>query len=132
MAAKFVLKKGSTGKFRFNLVATNGQVIATSESYETKASAINGIESVKRNAPTPRSTTRPTSSPCSARRLHRPCPAWPADRSLVAEDRSAEGVRDQTGPDPSVPSYANEQGTPSTQAATRTRGDIAVREVSTA
>jgi len=24
MAAKFVLKKGSTGKFRFNLVATNG------------------------------------------------------------------------------------------------------------
>ena len=30
MAAKFVLKKGSTGKFRFNLVATNGQVIATS------------------------------------------------------------------------------------------------------
>jgi uncharacterized protein YegP (UPF0339 family) len=51
MAAKFVLTKGSTGKFRFNLVATNGQVIATSESYETKASAINGIESVKRNAP---------------------------------------------------------------------------------
>ena len=47
-----VLKQGSTGKFRFNLVATNGQVIATSESYESKASAINGIESVKRNAPT--------------------------------------------------------------------------------
>ena len=39
MAAKFVLKKGSTGKFRFNLVATNGQVIATSEAYESKASA---------------------------------------------------------------------------------------------
>jgi uncharacterized protein YegP (UPF0339 family) len=40
MAAKFVLRKGSTGKFRFNLVATNGQVIATSEAYESKASAI--------------------------------------------------------------------------------------------
>jgi uncharacterized protein len=51
MAAKFVLKKGSTGKFRFNLVATNGQVIATSEAYENKVSAIKGIESVKRNAP---------------------------------------------------------------------------------
>jgi uncharacterized protein YegP (UPF0339 family) len=51
MAAKFILKKGSTGKYRFNLVATNGQVIATSEAYESKASAINGIESVKRNAP---------------------------------------------------------------------------------
>jgi uncharacterized protein YegP (UPF0339 family) len=51
MAAKFVLKKGSTGKFRFNLVAPNGQVIATSEAYESEASAIKGIESVKRNAP---------------------------------------------------------------------------------
>jgi uncharacterized protein YegP (UPF0339 family) len=45
MAAKFGLKKGSTGRFRFNLVATNSQVIATSEAYESKASAINGIES---------------------------------------------------------------------------------------
>ena len=51
MAAKFVLKMGSTDKFRFNLVATNGQVIATSEAYESKASAIKGIESVERNAP---------------------------------------------------------------------------------
>ena len=50
MAAKFVLKKGSTGRFSFSLVATNGQVIATSEAYESKTSAINGIESVKRNA----------------------------------------------------------------------------------
>jgi uncharacterized protein YegP (UPF0339 family) len=51
MAGKFVLKKGSTGKFHFNLQAANGQVIATSEAYESKASALNGIESVKRNAP---------------------------------------------------------------------------------
>jgi uncharacterized protein len=51
MAAKFVLKKGSTGKFHFNLVAPNGQVIATSESYESKGAALNGIESVKKNAP---------------------------------------------------------------------------------
>ena len=50
MAAKFVLKKGSTGRFSFSLVATNGQVIATSEAYESKASGVNGIESVKRNA----------------------------------------------------------------------------------
>lgn len=52
MAGKFVVKKGSSGKFRFNLVASNGQVIATSEAYESKASAIKGVESVKRNAPT--------------------------------------------------------------------------------
>ena len=47
--------EGLTGKFRFNLVAT-------SEAYESKASAINGIESVKHYARTLRSTTRPTSS----------------------------------------------------------------------
>jgi uncharacterized protein YegP (UPF0339 family) len=51
MAGKFVLKKGSTGKYRFNLVAGNGQIIATSEAYERKDSALNGIESVKSNAP---------------------------------------------------------------------------------
>jgi uncharacterized protein len=51
MAGKFVLKKGTTGKFHFNLVAANGQVVATSESYESRESALNGIESVKSNAP---------------------------------------------------------------------------------
>ena len=50
MAGKFVLEKGSTGKFHFNLHAANGQVIATSEHYESKESALNGIESVRRNA----------------------------------------------------------------------------------
>jgi uncharacterized protein YegP (UPF0339 family) len=52
MPGKSVLKKGSTGKYHFNLVASNGQVIATSEAYESKAAAVNGIESVKKNAPT--------------------------------------------------------------------------------
>lgn len=52
VAAKFVVKKGSTGKFRFNLVASNGEVIATSEAYSSKASAMKGIESVRKNAPT--------------------------------------------------------------------------------
>lgn len=51
MAGKFELKKTSDGQFRFNLKASNGQVIATSESYKTKAAALNGIESVKKNAP---------------------------------------------------------------------------------
>src|SRR5215207_2642684 len=47
MAGKFVIKKGSTGKFRFNLVSTNGQVVATSEAYNSKASAMTGIRAVK-------------------------------------------------------------------------------------
>jgi uncharacterized protein YegP (UPF0339 family) len=51
MPGKFEIKKTSNGQFRFNLKATNGQVIATSESYKTKAACLNGIESVRKNAP---------------------------------------------------------------------------------
>ena len=47
MPGKFVVKKGSTGKFRFSLLSTNGQIVATSEAYNTKASAMNGIRSVR-------------------------------------------------------------------------------------
>jgi uncharacterized protein YegP (UPF0339 family) len=50
MAGKFVLKKGTTGKFRFNLLSSNGKVIATSQAYETKRAALAGIESVRKNA----------------------------------------------------------------------------------
>ena len=39
------------GKFYFNLKATNGQIIGTSEMYETEASRDNGIASVKKNVP---------------------------------------------------------------------------------
>jgi uncharacterized protein YegP (UPF0339 family) len=48
--AKFVIKKGSTGKFRFSLLSTNGQIVATSESYNSKASAMGGIRSVQKLA----------------------------------------------------------------------------------
>lgn len=47
MPGKFVVKKGSTGKFRFSLLSTNGQIVASSEAYNTKASAMGGIRSVK-------------------------------------------------------------------------------------
>ena len=50
MAGKFVLKKSGT-QYMFNLKARNGEVIATSERYTTKAAAMAGIESVKNNAP---------------------------------------------------------------------------------
>ena len=50
MPGKFVLEKGSTGKFHFSLHAANGQVIATSQHYESKESALKGIESVRHNA----------------------------------------------------------------------------------
>ena len=47
---KFVIRNVSSG-IKFDLKATNGQVIATSEVYESKAACENGIESVRKNAP---------------------------------------------------------------------------------
>jgi uncharacterized protein YegP (UPF0339 family) len=51
VAGKFELYKDSSGKFRFRLKASNGQTIAVGEGYETRASALKGIESVRKNAP---------------------------------------------------------------------------------
>jgi len=50
MAASFDLKVTPSGKFMFNLKAGNGQTILTSELYESKGAAENGIESVRKNA----------------------------------------------------------------------------------
>jgi uncharacterized protein YegP (UPF0339 family) len=50
MAGKFELKQAQNGKFYFNLKASNGQIILSSEMYESSAAAENGIESVKKNA----------------------------------------------------------------------------------
>lgn len=47
---KFVIKQAKNGPM-FNLKAGNGEVIATSEIYTTRASCLNGIKSVKTNAP---------------------------------------------------------------------------------
>ena len=46
---KFVMKKTSNNQYRFNLVASNGQVVATSETYTRKASAMDTIESMRKN-----------------------------------------------------------------------------------
>lgn len=50
MAGKFELYSDAAGKFRFRLKASNGQVIASGQGYESKASALKGIESVRKNA----------------------------------------------------------------------------------
>ncbi len=49
MAGKFEITQSKSGKYMFNLKAGNGQVILTSQLYETKASAINGVDSCKKN-----------------------------------------------------------------------------------
>ena len=48
---KFEVYTDKAGEFRFRLKATNGQIIAVSEGYKAKASCLNGVESVKKNAP---------------------------------------------------------------------------------
>lgn len=48
---KFEVYTDKSGEFRFRLKATNGEIIATSEGYKSKASCLNGIESIKKNAP---------------------------------------------------------------------------------
>ncbi len=47
----FEIMCDAAGKFRFNLKATNGQIIAVSQSYGTRESALKGIVSIKKNAP---------------------------------------------------------------------------------
>jgi uncharacterized protein len=51
MAGTFELKRASGGQFMFDLKASNGEVIFTSETYTAKAGAHTGIASVKANAP---------------------------------------------------------------------------------
>ena len=48
---KFEVYADKAGKTRFRLKATNGQVIAVGEAYETKKAALAGVASVKKNAP---------------------------------------------------------------------------------
>ena len=51
MAGKFEVYEDKSGKFRFRLKASNGQVIASGQAYSTKESCLKGIESVRSNAP---------------------------------------------------------------------------------
>jgi len=51
MPGKFVITKTSNGEFRFTLQAGNGEKLLASETYKAKAGALNGVESVKKNAP---------------------------------------------------------------------------------
>lgn len=48
---QFEIYKDNVGKFRWRLRAPNGEIIAASEAYESKAGCEKGIASVKENAP---------------------------------------------------------------------------------
>lgn len=50
MPAAFIIRKTANGQFYFNLTAGNNKVILTSETYRSKASALNGIQAVRDGA----------------------------------------------------------------------------------
>ena len=51
MPYKFEVYKDKKGEFRFRFKAPNGESMFGSEGYKQKASALNAIESIKKNAP---------------------------------------------------------------------------------
>ena len=51
MAGKFEVYQDKKGEYRFRLKAGTGQTIATGEGYTTKKACLNGIESIRKNAP---------------------------------------------------------------------------------
>lgn len=51
MAGTFEIYKDKAGEFRFRLKAGNGEVVLTSEGYSSRSGAMNGVDSVKKNAP---------------------------------------------------------------------------------
>jgi len=62
MSGKFEIKATSDGRFHFVLKAANGAVVLSSQMYAAKASAKEGVESVKNNATHDERYTRETSS----------------------------------------------------------------------
>lgn len=59
---KFAISTRKNGEFQFNLKASNGEVILTSEGYTTRAACDNGVASVKKNATDNARYERKTSS----------------------------------------------------------------------
>jgi uncharacterized protein YegP (UPF0339 family) len=70
MAAKFEISKDHAGKFRFHLKAPNGEIIAASQGYETKANAEKSIEAVKTCRSPRSSAARSCSSAGTVSRRH--------------------------------------------------------------
>lgn len=62
MSGKFEITKSKNDKFLFNLKAGNGEIILTSQLYEAKTSAQQGIDSVRANAPLDERYERSTST----------------------------------------------------------------------
>ena len=103
MPGKFVIKKGPTGKFRFSLLSTNGQVVASSEAYETKRAALSGVASVQKlaagagivdttvasaaPAQAARPAAKPAKKPVARKPARKPAAKKPAAKRTAAKKR---------------------------------------------
>jgi len=87
---KFVIKKGPTGKFRFSLVSTNGQIVASSQAYENKAAAMRGVTSVQKLAADARivDLTVAAAAPAAKPAAKQPAAKKPAAKKPAAKPAS--------------------------------------------
>lgn len=86
MPAKYVLSRKASG-FHWNLVATNGRVIATSEVYNSKQAALTGIRSVQKNGST---DVIVTAEELAAARPAKTTPAKSAKKAVAKPARAAK------------------------------------------
>ena len=77
-SGKFVIKHGRGGKTHFVLLASNGRVVATSETYESEESCLNVIDAVKRLGADAAIIEEPA----------KPAKAAPATKTASAEKKS--------------------------------------------
>ena len=92
MAGKFEIFSDKGGEYRFRLKASNGQVVLSSESYKSKASAIKGAESVQSNGGDEANFERSTTSGEKFRFVLKA-----ANRQVIGTSQSyaSEAARDQ-------------------------------------
>jgi len=90
---KFMIKKGPTGKFRFSLVSTNGQIVASSQAYENKAAAMRGVASVQKLAADARivdmtvAAAAPAAKPAAKKPVAKPAAKKPAAKKPAAKKK---------------------------------------------
>lgn len=91
MPGKFVIKKGPTGKFRFSLVSTNGQIVASSQAYDNKSAAMRGVASVQKLAAAARivDTTVAAAAPAKPA-AKKPAAKQPAAKKPAAKKPAAK------------------------------------------
>jgi uncharacterized protein YegP (UPF0339 family) len=109
MPGKFVLERGRTGTFRFTLRSTNGKVVLTSETYESKRAARDAIATIQRLAPDAVTVdTTQDDGAISGRQPENAAPGHPNGQSKHTKDRTEDGATDTATPD----DHGNGQGDP--------------------